>query len=311
MHHFKDILVAVDANGESFPAFERAARLAEQNQAKLKIVDGYRDFSWLAKLGIENPSHLRDLVVKEKEERLEQLAASLREKGLDVSTKVLQGRFSMALIQEVLSCGHDLVIRTPKGVRSHSTRNWGNTSIALLRRCPCAVWLVQPHHAGINEKVLVSVDATPHDEDHAAINRRILDMATVDCPKESGSLHIVSVWNIFGEELHRNHMRSGEFERLEQSARDAHEKHFNEVLAPYGYSTADPTVHHLHGDPTLLIPQLTIDQDIDLLMLGTVARTGIPGLVIGNTAELILSDVKCSVLALKPEGFVCPVKLQR
>ena len=37
------------------------------------------------------------------------------------------------------------------------------------------------------------------------------------------------------------------------------------------------------------------------------AKTGIPGLVIGNTAEQILSRVNCSVMALKPRGWQSPV----
>ena len=47
----------------------------------------------------------------------------------------------------------------------------------------------------------------------------------------------------------------------------------------------------------------------DLVVMGTVARTGIAGLLIGNTAEAILEQVQCSVLAVKPPGFVSPVKL--
>jgi nucleotide-binding universal stress UspA family protein len=43
--------------------------------------------------------------------------------------------------------------------------------------------------------------------------------------------------------------------------------------------------------------------------MGTVARTGIPGLIIGNTAEAILDQITCSVLAAKPPGFVTPVTL--
>jgi universal stress protein E len=41
----------------------------------------------------------------------------------------------------------------------------------------------------------------------------------------------------------------------------------------------------------------------------TVGRTGIPGLLMGNTAETILQQVNCSVLAIKPPGFVTPVTL--
>ena len=41
--------------------------------------------------------------------------------------------------------------------------------------------------------------------------------------------------------------------------------------------------------------------------MGTLARTGVAGLFIGNTAETILEQLTCSVLAIKPPGFVSPV----
>ena len=40
----------------------------------------------------------------------------------------------------------------------------------------------------------------------------------------------------------------------------------------------------------------------------TVARSGAGGMIIGNTAERVLNRMNCSVLALKPDGFVSPVK---
>jgi nucleotide-binding universal stress UspA family protein len=50
-----------------------------------------------------------------------------------------------------------------------------------------------------------------------------------------------------------------------------------------------------------------MEQDIDLLVMGTVCRTGISGFLIGNTAEEVLNQIDCSVLTVKPEGFVTPV----
>ncbi len=47
----------------------------------------------------------------------------------------------------------------------------------------------------------------------------------------------------------------------------------------------------------------------DLIVMGTKGRTGIPGLIIGNTAENVLQRTKASVLAVKPNGFVSPVTL--
>ena len=48
-------------------------------------------------------------------------------------------------------------------------------------------------------------------------------------------------------------------------------------------------------------------RSIDILVMGTVARTGIPGFIMGNTAENLIQELKCSLLATKPNGFVSPI----
>ncbi|WP_268870400.1 universal stress protein [Marinobacter nauticus] len=60
----------------------------------------------------------------------------------------------------------------------------------------------------------------------------------------------------------------------------------------------------IHYATTLMVE----NYDIDLIVMGTVGRVGIPGLIIGNTAESILEQAKCSVLAIKPEGFKTPIE---
>ena len=43
--------------------------------------------------------------------------------------------------------------------------------------------------------------------------------------------------------------------------------------------------------------------------MGTVARTVIPGTIIGNTAETVLDNVACSVLAVKPPSWASAVRV--
>ena len=64
------------------------------------------------------------------------------------------------------------------------------------------------------------------------------------------------------------------------------------------------------GAPGVALPGLAESLDVDLVVMGTVGRTGLRGLIMGNTAETILRSVRCCVLAVKPEGFVTPVRLQ-
>ena len=65
----------------------------------------------------------------------------------------------------------------------------------------------------------------------------------------------------------------------------------------------------LNGPAEHVIPDLVKQQSIDLIVMGTIARTGIPGILIGNTAERLLERVECSLMAIKPEGYRSPVTL--
>ena len=75
------------------------------------------------------------------------------------------------------------------------------------------------------------------------------------------------------------------------------------------------------GPHLIYVPEATFDldgviadaieeHDVDLLVMGTIARGGIPGFLLGNTAERLFSQINCSVLAIKPDDFVSPVTLE-
>jgi universal stress protein E len=44
-----------------------------------------------------------------------------------------------------------------------------------------------------------------------------------------------------------------------------------------------------------------------MLALGTMGRGGLPGILVGNTAEQMLHEAPCSLLAVKPDNFQAPV----
>jgi universal stress protein E len=47
---------------------------------------------------------------------------------------------------------------------------------------------------------------------------------------------------------------------------------------------------------------------INLLVIGTVGRAGLSGLLLGNTAEHLADSANCSVFAVKPPGFQSPLR---
>ena len=47
----------------------------------------------------------------------------------------------------------------------------------------------------------------------------------------------------------------------------------------------------------------------ELVVMGTISRGGLPGVLLGNTAERLLPRLDVSLLTVKPDDFVCPVSL--
>ncbi len=153
------------------------------------------------------------------------------------------------------------------------------------------------------------------------LNRMVLEMAGSTAFHERGQLDVVHVWHAIGEDFMRTRGRSGavmdEVDSYVEEVRLKHHQWLERLLreardwlGPETYDAVSPDVHMPKGMAGDVIPTLARELGVDLIVMGTVARTGIPGLIIGNTAERVLSEIDCSVMAVKPPGFVTPVTLQ-
>ena len=90
-------------------------------------------------------------------------------------------------------------------------------------------------------------------------------------------------------------------DKLLREMQEASQSALDSLVKRYPYDKR--AVYLIKGRAKDVIPELVESGDIDLVVIGTVGRSGIPGLIIGNTAERVLNAIDCSVLALKPEGF--------
>jgi universal stress protein E len=73
---------------------------------------------------------------------------------------------------------------------------------------------------------------------------------------------------------------------------------------------AAPNIIITNDEPSAAILQQIENEGIELLVMGTIARTGVSGVITGNTAEQLLPSVSCSILAVKPQDFESPVRLE-
>ena len=223
-----------------------------------------------------------------------------------VQVEVAVGVPFITVIERVLTAGHDLLIITDDGPDSPMA----SMTKHLLRKCPCPVWVMRPSRAR-RHRVLAAIDPEPESAE-AEMNRLILDLATSHAELTDAELHVAHAWNLYGESALRTSPFLGvscrEVDELLEQTREGHRRRLEESLARYDISGLEHQVHLEEGEPGDVIPDLTKKHRITLLVMGTVGRTGVPGLIMGSNAERILDRVQCSVLAVKPEGFVSPVE---
>ena len=95
---------------------------------------------------------------------------------------------------------------------------------------------------------------------------------------------------------------------LVEGARVGHERALEQLLSDCGLDGQPWRIHLVKGSAAELVLGARLAKHrINLLVMGTVARTGANRMVMGNTAEQVLDEVNCSVMAIKPEGFVSPI----
>ncbi|MBV7263177.1 universal stress protein [Photobacterium sp. WH24] len=216
---------------------------------------------------------------------------------------------STLVIQHVLRDSYDLVLKSANFNQSETGLK--AIDMELLRQCPCPVWLCRPiTHAQKKVHVAVAIDAENDSREETDLDLMLLQLSRSLADSCDGSLNIISCWDFPYEEIAGNPFIHVPEQELQQSIKDAEHKHINGLKALITLSGIGGPVKEFHpkGLPQKCIPDIIESEGIELLIMGTVARSGIPGFIMGNTAEDIIQNTKCSILALKPKGFVTDVK---
>jgi universal stress protein E len=84
-------------------------------------------------------------------------------------------------------------------------------------------------------------------------------------------------------------------------AREEAQEALQKTIAPYRRHLPAKHVHLERGTPRKVIPAFAVSHGVELLVIGTVARSGLARHLIGNTAEVLLAGMPCSMLVVPPE----------
>ncbi len=156
------------------------------------------------------------------------------------------------------------------------------------------------------------MDVSTDDPGEAQLNRQLVEHALKMALLDDSEVHIVHAWFIYGEYYlwNYNRMEQNDVEKIIKETKMRHKKQLTSLVKKCDSDFPEENIHLIKGEASDLIPAFTKNLEADLLVMGTIGRTGLQGLIIGNTAEKVLQSVNCSVLAVKPKGFISPITLK-
>lgn len=310
MQTFRKILFVSNGTDGEQDGLSQALILAFKNKSSLKVLISYPQFPTNLTGGLQN---YEDFLI----DKLKAMVSStckilkLNNNEMDISY-IAEGGQSPALriIRHVLRDSYDLVV---KQIESTGSKNgFRAMDMELLRKCPCLVFLCRGNNTQVHKlNIAVAIDAESADSVGHDLSIQLIQLAQEVASINDANLSIISCWFYeYETELSEGSWYAISKDALQRIVNDLQEKHKSRLdyLIKESGISGNYKIYPIKGRPDKEIPHFVHEHKIDILIMGTVARTGIQGLLIGNTAENILQQLDCSLLAKKPNGFISTVK---
>lgn len=277
MQAIRSILVVVDPNHLEGLALKRAKLIAGVTQSHLHLLVCDRK--------ADHAAYLADL------------SGALASEGYSVTTQQAWNENlhqTVIAVQQAEGCGLVIKQHVPDNPLKRfllTPDDW-----KLLRYCPGPVLMVKTDTPWTNGVILAAVDVGNSDGEHRTLHASIISHGYDIAGLAKGTLHVISA--------HPSPMLSAADPTFQ--LKESIEARYRAECRAFQeeFDISDERLHVEEGPADVLIPHVAQKLKAAVTVIGTVARTGISGALIGNTAEVVLDSLESDVLVLKPDEII-------
>lgn len=302
MDHLKRILVGVDFSLCAAAALQQAVRIGAWNRAEvtaLHIVPmpiyGLPDGVFMP-IPIPPPELLTDAAY----ERWENWPVA-RALGSKVPFEAVLGLPRMALVEQASRSSVDLLVLGAHG-ESDERRAIGTTAAGCVQQAKSKVLIVREGHTSRFRSVVACIDFSP-------TSRLALEEAIRTAAQDDAALHVLHVYSDPWKEIGRSEAIKTQMPDFDAKFKAAIDRRLHAFCEPLAHELKSLRCHvHTrcvdgHGKG---IVEFIRHEACDLVVLGTRAKWNVRDFLWGSTAERVIREAPCSVLALKPPAFEHP-----
>ncbi|MDX6914932.1 MULTISPECIES: universal stress protein UspE [Pectobacterium] len=311
MAKYQNLLVAIDPNQDDQPALRRAVYLVQRLGGRIKAFLPIYDFSYemTTLLSPDERVEMRQGVIQQRTEWIAEQCKYYLEAGVPIEIKVVwHNKPFEALIREVISGQHDLLLKMAHQHDRLEAVIFTPTDWQLLRKCPCPVWMVKDQPWPTEGRALVAVNLASEDPYHDPLNIKLVS-ETLELAQQvdQTEVHLVGAYPVTPINIA---IELPDFDPsvYNDAIRGQHLIAMKSLRQKFGL---DERVTHVEkGLPEEVIPDLAEHLQAGVVVLGSLGRTGLSAAFIGNTVEHVIDHLKCDLLAIKPDDFVSPITLE-
>ena len=286
------ILVVAD-QGESCVATSRGLELAQQLQHSVEIV-GFV-YAPLKRIAADksDQAQIKEQLLQRRREQLEARIARFARDDQKVALKIVWLKdIHPWVTKRAAATQFDLVIKT-----SHNSGSFGYTSTDwhLLRECPAPVFIAAEKKWHRTKPVLAALDLGTRSRAKRKLNEQVIERAMQLADALGVELRLVSavVVPTLLADLDLVDPKTYADEHRQQML-----PHIRALAEKYGLP--EKAFECKRGPVDKVITSAAANSRAQVVVMGTVGRSGIKGKFIGNTAESVLQLLRTAVLALKP-----------
>lgn len=275
-------------------AFDQARSMAKKIGASLHIL-----------VIIENQGSTASEIESTRHEMsrqaVNQLTQELENEGIKVESTFDQGIAWFEILKHSIWTKSDWIMlsSTRRGVSSDGSV-LGSTARKVVRQSKLPVWVVQNSPAKAVKNIAVPIDLASISGKLVATGRRLGELL-------DANVKLVHSVDYSGElacfRYPDAQKRIAEYRQNVQKT--AHDK----IAELAGEDFLSDNILLSNQNISNVLPKMVSDGEADMVVMGSVSRTGIPGFVIGNSAERLLSRLECSLLVMKPDDWESPIKI--
>ncbi len=295
MKDIKNIVVGIDFSPTSLVALKQAVRLGKQLRARVRVVHVIDTL--VAVQTADELTVLQQQIVASllDESRVLWTDFAKRAGAEGVPFHVEINSPTAAIVRHAKEHQAELVVMGTHGT-SAGGRGTGTVASSVVRRCPCNVLLVQDAQPGAFKAVVAAIDFSSTSKEAF---EQALDMAALD----GAALHVVYVYSAPWDHMKArpNSPESApEFREAYARALEQRISGFCDVSRPEGVwakAKFHAIAHKNHGQGII---ETARQVGADLVVLGTRGATNLREILLGTTAERVVRDAHCSILAVHP-----------